>query len=62
MKVRTDLKAGRGLGDVVADFTHFTHLDELAKMYTNVTGRDCGCRQRQELLNQLVPFPQAETV
>ncbi len=55
MFVRTDLLAGKGLGDVVADFTHFTGLDCLADWYSDVTQQDCGCGQRQDALNQLLP-------
>ena len=55
MKVRTGLIAGSGLGDVVADLAHLTGMDALAKTYTQMTGKDCGCSQRQEKLNQLFP-------
>jgi hypothetical protein len=55
MKARTNLKAGQGLGDTVANFTHVTGLDQLAKAYTQVTGKDCGCDARREKLNQLFP-------
>jgi hypothetical protein len=55
MKVRTGLIAGGGLGDTVADLTHLTGMDALAKTYTQLTGNDCGCAQRQEKLNQLFP-------
>jgi hypothetical protein len=56
MHVRTDLKAGQGLGDTVADLTHLTGLDRLAQAYTQVTGKDCGCEARRETLNRLFPF------
>jgi hypothetical protein len=55
MKVRTDLKAGQGLGDAVAELTQKTGLDRLALGYTQLTGKDCGCKGRQAKLNQLVP-------
>lgn len=58
MKLRTGLKAGQGLGDAVADLTHLTGVDRLAQAYTQVTGRDCGCKARQEKLNQLFSLPQ----
>lgn len=58
MKVRTGLKAGaNGLGDVVADVTNITGVDRLAKLYEELTGKPCGCDERREKLNQLVPFP-----
>lgn len=58
MKVNTDLKAGQGLGDAVADLTHLTGLDQVAKFYTQATGKSCGCDERRQKLNQLLPsFP-----
>ena len=58
MRVKTGLKAGAtGLGDVVADVTNITRIDRLAKMYEEITGKPCGCEERREKLNQLVPFP-----
>jgi len=53
MKVRTGIMAGKGLGDTVADLTHLTGIDQLAKAYEQVTGKPCGCEQRQEKLNNL---------
>ncbi|MEZ4735531.1 MAG: hypothetical protein R3E79_51220 [Caldilineaceae bacterium] len=53
--VRTGLRAGRPLGDVVADFTHATGLDRIANAYSAITGQDCGCDRRQEALNNLCP-------
>jgi hypothetical protein len=55
MKVKTGLKAGKPLGDTVADFTHATGLNKLAETYTRVTGRDCGCEKRRRLLNRISP-------
>ncbi|MDW7643457.1 MAG: hypothetical protein SCI25_00280 [Desulfuromonadales bacterium] len=46
----------RGLGDTVAAITQATGLDKLAHLYTRVTGKDCGCKRRQALLNKLVPY------
>ena len=56
MKVRTGIQSGNGLGDMVADFTHLTGLDQLSNAYEQLTGRECGCKQRQEMLNQLFPI------
>jgi hypothetical protein len=62
MKVRTGLKAGaNGLGDVVADVTNITGVDRLAKLYEELTGKPCGCDERREKLNQLVPFSSGKT-
>jgi hypothetical protein len=61
MKVKTGIEAGRGLGDAIAAFTHATGLDHLSKFYTQVTGKDCGCEQRRQKLNQLMPFDSSKT-
>ena len=55
MKVRTNIKAGQGLGDAVADITHITGLDQIAKAYSQTTGKSCGCEERRQKLNQLLP-------
>jgi hypothetical protein len=52
---KTDDKS-RGLGDTVAKITKATGLDQLAILYTKVTGKPCGCASRQEALNKLVPY------
>jgi hypothetical protein len=55
LRVRSNLRAGKPLGDCCADLTHFTGLDRLAALYTQTTGKDCGCKKRQDWLNKLVP-------
>lgn len=51
MRVRTGFRAGAQLGDMVADGIQRTGLDRLATAYTEATGQDCGCKQRQQALN-----------
>ena len=53
MKVRTGTLAGQGLGDTMADISHLAGADRLAKAYEQVTGKPCGCSERQEKLNNL---------
>jgi len=60
MKVRTDTKAGRGLGDTVADLAHITGLDKVAQFYERVTGKSCGCDQRRETLNSILPMQKSD--
>jgi len=55
MKIRTNLKAGMGLGDCIAKITHSLGLDQVAGKYEEITGKSCGCKQRQEMLNKAVP-------
>ena len=62
MNVKTGITAGgssngaSGLGDVIADFTHLTGIDQLAKGYEELTGQSCGCEARQRKLNMLFPL------
>lgn len=53
--LRTRIKAGRPLGDSVADMIHLTGLDRLVALYSQLTHLDCGCRARQDALNRLMP-------
>ena len=63
MKVRTNLSAGQaqGVGDTVASLAALTGLDQLARTYEQVTGKPCGCKERQALLNQLLPYSTPST-
>ena len=60
MKIRSSIKAGQGLGDAVADLAQLTGMNRIANTYTQVTGKDCGCKARQEKLNQLFAFNQTK--
>ena len=58
----------RGLGDTIAKITSVTKLDKLAEAIAHAAGKeDCGCKARQERLNNAVPykktsnFPSKET-
>jgi hypothetical protein len=61
MKIRTGILAGKGLGDAIADLAHITGLDKVAQFYERVTGKSCGCDQRRETLNNLVPLKNQES-
>jgi hypothetical protein len=50
-------KESRGLGDTIAKITHFFKLDILAEKIAKLFGKkDCGCKRRQDKLNQIVPY------
>ena len=53
MKVKTQITAGQGLGDTVADLAHMVGGDCMARTYEQITGKPCGCKERQEFLNSL---------
>jgi len=46
-------KKPEGLGDVVKSITKATRIDKLVKF---IAGEDCGCDERQEILNKKFPF------
>jgi hypothetical protein len=56
MKIKTGIVAGMGLGDTFAEITRLTGLDQFANAYEKLTGNSCGCEERQQKLNQLLPF------
>ena len=50
-------KPSEGLGDTVAKITHALGLDVVAEKVADAVGADdCGCKRRQEKLNELVPY------
>lgn len=53
MRVKSGLKSGQGLGDAIANLTNITGIDNLTRSYETVTGKSCGCKKRQEALNNL---------
>jgi hypothetical protein len=68
MNLRTGIYAGattdinpvtippQGLGDAIAGFTTSTGIDQLSKVYEDMTGKSCGCDERQRKLNMLFPI------
>jgi len=48
----------KGLGDTVAAITKATGIEALVK---GIFGENCGCADRQEKLNKLVPYSKEET-
>lgn len=45
-----------GFGDTVAKAIHAMRLDTVAAAYTEITGKPCGCSERQATLNRLFPY------
>lgn len=50
-----------GLGDVVEAVTTATGIKAATEAVAKATGKDCGCKQRRESLNRLVPFGKDRT-
>lgn len=50
-------KPDRGLGDTIARYTAMTRIDRLAQRVAVAVGaKDCGCSDRQNLLNEIFPY------
>ena len=54
-------KKSKGLGDTIKKFTSATKIDKLAKKIAKAVGKDdCGCDERQEKLNKMLPYKTEE--
>ncbi len=49
-------QAIRGMGDVVDRVTSATGIKSAVNKVSNALGKECGCEQRREALNKLIPF------
>jgi len=47
------MKKSKGLGDTIAKITEATGIKKVVKF---IAGEDCGCDERQDLLNKLFPY------
>lgn len=48
-------RKSRGLGDDIAKITEATGIKKAVELFTEATGIDCGCSERQEKLNKIFP-------
>lgn len=46
----------RGLGDVIEIATKAIGIKSVVDRVAKVTGKDCGCKKRKELLNKKFPL------
>tara|TARA_R110002126_G_scaffold168805_2_gene317326 strand:+ start:152 stop:334 length:183 start_codon:yes stop_codon:yes gene_type:complete len=46
----------RGLGDTIATITEKTGIKAVVEKVSEITGVPCGCGERQEQLNVLIPY------
>lgn len=55
MKVKSNIKSGQGLGDLIARMAGSLGFDKAAEKYEKTTGKSCGCEKRRKALNNAVP-------
>lgn len=46
----------KGFGDTLARIFTVTGVKAVVEAVAEATGTDCGCSQRQEALNELIPY------
>ena len=56
MKNAEKIEESRGLGDTIAKITKFTGIDKLVDGVSKATGKDCGCEERRDKLNERFPY------
>ena len=50
------MSKSKGLGDSVERMLRRTRIKGLVNSFTKKTGKDCGCKKRQEKLNTMFPY------
>ena len=46
----------KGLGDTIEAITEVTGIKTVVELFSKATGIDCGCEERKEKLNNLIPY------
>tara|TARA_B100001093_G_C26728189_1_gene970947 strand:+ start:623 stop:781 length:159 start_codon:yes stop_codon:yes gene_type:complete len=46
----------KGLGDTIEKITKATGIKHVVETVSKATGKDCGCKKRQEKLNNMFPY------
>lgn len=49
-------RKSRGLGDTIEHITEATGIKAVVDKIAEVTGKDCGCSKRRDLLNEKFPY------
>ena len=46
----------KGLGDTIEKITTVTGIKKVVEKIAETTGKDCGCKERKEMLNKAFPY------
>ena len=50
------MSKSKGLGDSIEKITRHTKIKNLVDAVSKKTGKDCGCKKRQNKLNKMFPY------
>jgi hypothetical protein len=53
-------KISRGVGDTIAKVTKTTGLKKTTKFLFGLFNADCGCTERQAILNRMLPYKKGQ--
>ena len=53
---RSFSQPSRGLGDSIEKFTKATGIKSVVNKVSGAIGKDCGCNDRRDSLNRIVPY------
>lgn len=56
MKIRSGIKIGKLVGEMVEKMCRVAGLDSCAKQYEQAIGKECGCKKRKAILDRLFPW------
>jgi len=60
-KEEAESSKSQGLGDTIAKITKATGIKAVVDAVSEATGRNCGCQERQNKLNEMFPHKQKKT-
>ena len=52
----------KGLGDTIEKITKATGVKKVVNKIIKTTGKDCGCNERKEILNNIFPYKNKNTL
>jgi hypothetical protein len=50
------MNESKGLGDSIEKIARRSRIKQLVESFSKKTGKDCGCKKRQEKLNTMFPY------
>ena len=53
---RSFSEPSKGLGDSIEKFTKATGIKSVVNKVSSAIGKDCGCNDRRDSLNRIVPY------